>query len=134
MAVRPSTTASWRGTASPVPLAVGYALLALSLALAVSAALLASVPVTFGPVALPIVEEDSWWIPLLGYVATPLLLVVVYGLDRTGQARRTREDRNFAPRPDFTAQLLWLIGGGLLLGIWHTINLSVTLSSWWGLS
>jgi hypothetical protein len=134
MAVRPSSSAPGRRTASPVPLAVGYALLALSLALAVVAGALVSVPVTFGPIALPIVEEGSWWIPLLGYAATPFLLIGVYGYDRIDQGRRTRDDRNFAPRPDFTSQLLWLIGGGLLLGIWHTVNLSVTLAAWWELS
>ncbi|WP_317230858.1 hypothetical protein [Clavibacter sp. MX14-G9D] len=134
MAVRPSTTRPRRGTADPVPLIAGYALLAVSLVLAVCAALLASVPVTFGPVALPIVQEGAWWIPLLGYVATPLLLVVAYGLDVVGQRRRLRDDRNFAPRPDYTTQLRLLIASGLVLGIWHTVNLSVTLSAWWGLS
>ncbi|GAA2009029.1 hypothetical protein [Microbacterium ulmi] len=121
-----------RAGASSLPLIVGSAALAVSVAIAVVVAIAASGPVAVLGIPVPLVRSDAFWLSLVGYLLTPFVVVACYGWDVLAQRDGLRANRNFVVRPAWTRRLLWLAGAGILVGLWHILNLSVPLSEWMG--
>jgi len=122
-----------RATASPLPVIVGASAMLVSVLLAVVVALTASAPIVF-LVPLPLVRAEAFWMSLLGYLLTPIVVIACYGWDALSQRNGLRANRNFDIRPQWTRLLLWLCGFSIIVGAWHILNLSVPLSEWLGLS
>ncbi|MFT4229597.1 MAG: hypothetical protein QM602_04835, partial [Microbacterium sp.] len=121
--------------ASPLPLLVAGGALGVSVVLALLVALTpASVPIAFLGVPLPLVTAGWWWVSLLGYLLTPVVVLGCYGWDAVGQRNGLRADRNFVLRPSWSRALQWLTGISIAVGAWHVLNLSVPLAEAWGLS
>lgn len=129
MATRQPST---RASASPIPLAVGSGAVIISAALAVIVIATSSVPIRFVGVPLPIVQSDRFWLSLIGYLLTPIAAVIAVGWDRIAQRRGVVLSGNFVPNRGFEVALTWIAGAGLVLGVWHVLNLSVPLSEFWG--
>lgn len=129
---RPSSRA---GGASPIPLAIGLGALAVSLIIAVVVIAGFSAPVElFAGVPLPLVLAEHWWLSLIGYLLTPLVVIACYGWDVIGQRGGVRRNANFALNARYTSLLRWALWPAVAIGIWHILNLSVPLSEAWGLS
>jgi purine-cytosine permease-like protein len=105
-----------------------------SVVLAVAVVLTASAPIAFLGVPFPLVRAEAFWMSLLGYLLTPIVVIACYGWDVVSQRNGLRANRNFDIRPRWTRLLLWLSGFSIVVGAWHILNLSVPLSEWLGLS
>ncbi len=123
------------GAASAVPLWLGLGSAIASLVIAVIVAIGFSVPIElFLGIALPLVQSEYGWLSLIGYLLTPLLVIVCVGWDRIAQRKGVRSNPNFAVDSRYSAVLLWTTWPAIVLGVWHILNLSVPLSEAWGLS
>jgi len=121
--------------ASTLPVWVGFAAVIASLIIAVIVVVLLSTPVRvlFG-VPLPLVVTDAWGLSLLGYLLTPVVTIACYGWDGIAQRSGVRADADFVRRPGLSSALRWVVAASIVVGIWHTLNLSVPLTEAWGLS
>ena len=118
-----------RDVASPVPLLIGVVALALSIVIAlVTASSGRASTVWF--MTLPIIEPGQWWLSLIGYVLTPLVVIVAFGLNRIWQRDGLR-DRAFTPKPGYGLALKWMVGASFLLALWHIVNLATVVSDAW---
>ncbi|MEV8250648.1 hypothetical protein AB0O87_06965 [Microbacterium sp. NPDC076768] len=121
--------------ASATPLIVGLAAVVISIGLAVFVVLFASNPVSvFFDVPMPLVIAEFWWLSMLGYILTPVIVVACYGWDRIAQRKGQRENSNFVDREGYTKILLGAAAFAILLAVWHVLNLSVPLTELWGLA
>lgn len=121
--------------ASAVPLIVGISSAAVSLVIAVLVIALVSAPVkVFLGIPLPLVVAESWWLSLLGYVLTPVVVIACYGWDAIAQRGGMRRDVNFVQRTGYGIILRGVVVASIIIGIWHILNLSVPLTEAWGLS
>ncbi|PPF78898.1 hypothetical protein C5B96_13760, partial [Subtercola sp. Z020] len=118
-----------RDVASPVPLVLGGAAFVVSLVLALVEVADARAS-DLGFVTLPVIEPRLWWVALLGYVFTPIVVIVAAGLDRLWQRSGLR-DRYFTPKPLYGRVLRLLTWAGLVLALWHVVNLAAALSDLW---
>jgi len=120
---------SQREPASPLPLIVGGAAVALSAGIAVLVVVGFSAEVAPLGVGLPLVRTDSWWLSFLGYLLTPIVVIACYGWNAVAQRNGLRRNpQGFVVRPTYSTALRWAVGVGILLGAWHALNLSVPLS------
>ncbi|HOA86865.1 MAG: hypothetical protein GX871_07500 [Microbacteriaceae bacterium] len=130
-----SAPARGRAEASRVPLLVGAGAVLLSVVLAVLVLVLLSAPAQlFSGVSLPLVSSDSWALSLLGYLLTPLVVILAYGWDVAWQRQARADNRNVVLHPGYTRVLKWLMIAGIVLGAWHVLNLAVPLAEAWGLA
>lgn len=113
---------------------LGLSAIGVSTAIAVFVIAVASASVAFFGIPLPLVTADRWWLSLIGYLLTPIVVIACYGWDAIGQRNALRANRNFVPKQGFTRALLWAAGASVLVGAWHVLNLSVPLSEAWGIS
>ena len=120
-----------RAAASPVRLWAGVGAVARSLILAIVVLAAFSTPARlFGEFSLPLVSDGSGWLSLLGYVLTPLIVILAYGWDVAWQRRARENNRNVVLRRGYTRALKWLMIAGIVLGAWHVLNLAVPVSAW----
>ena len=120
-----------RAAASPLPLWIGVGAVALSLIIAIIVLAAFSTPARlFGEFSLPLVSDGSGWLSLLGYVLTPLIVILAYGWDVAWQRRARENNRNVVLRRGYTRALKWLMIAGIVLGAWHVLNLAVPVSAW----
>lgn len=133
MPQRPAVTRA--GRASALPLIGGLSAAALSLVIAVLVIALVSAPVkVFLDIPLPLVVAESWWLSLLGYLLTPVVVIACYGWDAIAQRSGMRRDVNFLQRTGYGTALRWTVAASIIIGVWHILNLSVPLTEAWGLS
>ena len=109
--------AAARGSASPIWLITGLLALAVSFVLAGVGAALLGAPVSVLGLAVPLGTPQSFVVNLVGYVLTPMIVVVCYGIDRWQQRIGLRNNRNFVLRPGFTRALWWLMIVSLFVGL-----------------
>ena len=116
-------------TASPLPLVMGVTALGSSVVVLVVALLTASAQVDLGGVSLTLVTTENWWLSLIGYLLTPIVVIGAYGWDALAQRDGLRRNPNgFVVKPVYSRVLLWSVAVGILLGAWHVLNLSVPIS------
>ncbi|RFA21005.1 hypothetical protein B7R23_06180 [Subtercola boreus] len=115
--------------ASVLPLALGGAAFVISLVLAFVEGADARAS-DLGIATLPVIEPRLWWVALLGYLLTPIVVIVASGLDRLWQRAGLR-DRRFTPRPLYSTVLTWLVRVGFVLALWHIVNLAAAISDFW---
>lgn len=121
--------------ATAMPLFIGVGSVAVSIVDAVLVLMLVSAPVkVFFGIPMPLVVADAWWLSLLGYVLTPVVVIACYGWDAIAQRAGVRRDVNFSLVTGYSAALRWAVAASVLLGVWHILNLSVPLTESWGLS
>lgn len=119
---------------SPLPVIAGSAATASSLVIAVAVAFFLSAPSTGFGVPIPLVRSDYAWLSLVGWLLTPVAVIACYGWDLIGQRNGLRRNRDIVLHPTWTTVLLALSGIGIVIGVWHILNLSVPLSEWMGLA
>lgn len=126
--------AQGRAEASVLPLIIGAAATLTSLILAIVVLALLSAPAQlFAGLSLPLVSSGGWALNLLGYVLTPLIVILAYGWDVAWQRQARAHNRNVVLHPGYTRVLKWLMIAGIVLGAWHVLNLAVPLAEAWGL-
>ncbi|MEF2976155.1 hypothetical protein [Subtercola sp. YIM 133946] len=118
-----------RDVASPVPLLIGAVAVALSAVIVIVTALNGRASSVWF-LTLPIIEPGLWWLSVLGYLLTPLVVIVAFGLNRIWQRDGLR-DRAFTPRPGYGLALKWMVGLSFLLALWHIVNLATVVSDLW---
>ncbi|MCU1482520.1 MAG: hypothetical protein JWQ19_3306 [Subtercola sp.] len=118
-----------RDVASPVPLLIGMLAVALSIVIVIVTAVNGRASSVWF-LTLPIIEPGLWWLSLIGYVLTPLVVIVAFGLNRIWQRDGLR-DRSFTPKPGYSLALKWMVGAGFLLALWHIVNLATVVSDAW---
>ncbi|MDN3495195.1 hypothetical protein QL996_04590 [Planococcus sp. APC 4015] len=119
-----------RAAASPVWLITGILALVASVVIAVIVAVAFSAPIALIGIAVPLATAGSFWMSLIGYLLTPIVVMVLYGLDNVSQRNGLRANRNFDIRPEWTRVLLWLAVASMIVGVWHALNMSVPISEW----
>ena len=130
-----SAPARGRAEASRVPLLVGAGAVLLSIVLAALVLALLSAPAQlFAGLSLPLVSSGGWALSLLGYLLTPLVVILAYGWDVAWQRQARAGNRNVVLRPGYTRAFKWLMIAGLVLGAWHVLNLAVPVAEAWGLA
>nr|BFF08925.1 hypothetical protein GCM10025699_02280 [Microbacterium flavescens] len=128
----PSAPPRSHASVSPWPVIFGCAATAASLIIAVLVAVFLSAPSTGLGIEIPIVRSEYAWLSLLGWLLTPVAVIACYGWDVIGQRNGLRRNRDIVLQPAWTTVLLTLSGVGILIGVWHILNLSVPLSEWMG--
>ncbi|HPT95208.1 MAG TPA: hypothetical protein PLB94_05655 [Microbacteriaceae bacterium] len=135
--VRPAVTqgpSRGRAVASRLPLLIGAGATTLSLIFAIVVLAFLSAPAQlFAGFSLPLVSSGNWALNLVGYVLTPLVVILCYGWDVAWQRGARAHNRNVVLRPGYTRMLKWLMIIGIVLGAWHVLNLAVPLTEAWGL-
>lgn len=130
-----SAPARGRAEASRLPLLVGGGAVLLSVVLAILVLAVFSAPARlFGDFSLPLVSSGSWALSLLGYLLTPLVVILAYGWDVAWQRQARAHNRNVVLHAGYTRTLKWLMIAGIVLGAWHVLNLAVPLAEAWGLA
>lgn len=116
-----------------MPLLVGAGAVVLSLVVAIVVLAAVSAPAQlFAWLALPLVQSGGWALSLLGYLLTPLVVILAYGWDVAWQRQARAHNRNVVLHPGYTRTLKWLMIFGIVLGAWHVLNLAVPLAEAWG--
>ncbi|KQO99625.1 hypothetical protein [Leifsonia sp. Leaf264] len=122
---------------SPWPLIVALASTGISVVLIIVELVIARQQQVVSWLVLPIVPPDAVALPILGYLFTPVLVVIALGWNRVSERNGLR-DRYFVAVPRYASALRWLAGASVVLGIWHVVNIAyivdVALSDSWGLS
>ncbi len=84
---------------------------------------------------LPLVAPGEWLLPAVGYILTPMFVIVAQGWDRTA-VRSGLLNKNFVVRSAYSSTLKYLLIPAMLMGLWHVINLAFligsSLSESWG--
>lgn len=118
-----------------MPLVVGLSVVALSVVVAIIVLTSASAPAQLFPwLVLPLVQSGSWALSLVGYLLTPLAVILAYGWDVAWQRQARADNRNVVLHPGDTRLLKWLMIAGIILGVWHVLNLAVPLAEAWGVA
>ncbi|MCU1479080.1 MAG: hypothetical protein JWQ64_3773 [Subtercola sp.] len=115
--------------ASPIPLLIGVGAVGLSAGIAVVTAVNGRASSVWF-LTLPIIEPGQWWLSLIGYILTPLVVIFAFGLNRIWQRDGLR-DRAFTPKPGYSRALKWMVGVSFLLALWHIVNLATVVSEQW---
>lgn len=130
--LRPPRNPSARGlrdAASPVPLVVGAGAVAVSLVLAIIG-LANSVPTVLIPqprIALPLDDTNLWWVSVIGYILTPIVVILARGWDTVSQ-RHGLQNRNFVLKPQYSKLLGILLVVGCVLAVWQLLNVSLAVA------
>lgn len=77
---------------------------------------------------LQIIPPDFWFVPFIGYLLTPMFVIVMLGWNRVS-FQRGLQDKNFVARPQYATWLQWMIGAAMLIAIWHIVNLAYTIDA-----
>ena len=80
------------------PLIVGLAAVVVSIGIAVYV-IVAAQRASAGRPGLPLRDRTLWWLSLVGYLLTPVVVIACYGWDAIGQRNALRANRNFVPKP-----------------------------------
>lgn len=113
--------------ASKWPLAMGSTAFGLSLILAVWTATTASPQPFVGDVELAFADVATLPLSIGGYLLAPLVVFGALIWDRLSQRLGLR-DRNFGLKPKYTTALQWLAAAGMLVAVWHVLNIAYGLS------
>ena len=113
-------------SALPV-IGAGLAIL-VSLSLVVLSLIAARQEQIFDWLLLPIIPPELWYVPLIGYLLTPMFVIVMLGWNRVS-FQRGLQDKNFVARPQYATWLQWMTGAAMLIAIWHIVNLAYTIDA-----
>lgn len=78
--------------------------------------------------SLPLDATSVWWVSLVGYLLTPIVVIGARGWDTVSQ-RRGLQNRNFVLKPGYSMVLQALLIAGCVLAIWQLLNLSLAVAN-----
>ncbi len=113
--------------ASRWPVIMGATAFGLSLVLAVWTATTARMQPFVGSIDLPFADVSTLPLSVGGYLLTPIVVFSALIWDRLAQRLGLR-DRNFGLKPRYTVALQWLAAGGMVVAVWHVLNIAYGLS------
>jgi hypothetical protein len=78
-------------------------------------------------IELPLAQSSVWWLSLIGYILTPIVVILARGWDAVSQ-RRGLQNRNFELKPLYSSTLQVLVVVGFIVALWQLLNLSLPVA------
>ena len=77
---------------------------------------------------LPIIPPSFWYVPVIGYILTPMFVIVMVGWDRVSM-QRGLQNKYFVAEPRISTWLLWILWASMVVALWHIVNLAYTIDA-----